>query len=69
MKPAEVLPLFRHSQSSLARALGCAPQRVCEWVDKGFIPEGRQYQIELITKGRVKAELPALRSKADGPEK
>ena len=69
MKPDDVLPLFRHNQSSLARALGIKPHRVCEWVSTGLIPEGRQYQLEIITNGKLKAELPALRSKADAPTK
>lgn len=69
MKPEDVLPLFRNNQSSLARALGCKPQRVCEWVEFGEIPDGRQYQLEVMTKGRLKADIPALRSKADAPVK
>lgn len=46
--------------SKMARALGVKPASVSEW--KNGIPETRQYQIELATKGILKADEPALRT-------
>lgn len=40
----------------LAEALGIKPQSVSQWPDE--IPQGRAYQIELITKGALKASQP-----------
>jgi DNA-binding transcriptional regulator YdaS (Cro superfamily) len=47
------------TESEMARALGVKPPSVSEW--KRGIPETRQYQIELATKGKLKADRPALR--------
>lgn len=49
------------SQTAIAKALGAAQSSVCEWFEAGKIPEGRQYQIELATKGKLKADKPANR--------
>lgn len=46
--------------TALGKAIGCAPSTISEWEE---IPEGRQYQIEMATKGKLKADLPALRDK------
>ena len=46
-----------------AKALGLSQSTVSEWQING-IPEGRQYQIELATKHKIKADKPALRSEA-----
>lgn len=45
----------------LARALGVAPASVYDWLNAGSVPEVRQYQIELATRGALKADKPALR--------
>lgn len=50
---------FFGTQSEMARALGVEPPSVYEW--KNGIPLVRQYQIELATKGKLKADVPALR--------
>jgi len=63
MKPAEALEYFG-SKAELARVCGVAPPSVIEWFDNDEIPEGRQYQIELATGGKLKADRPANR-KAD----
>lgn len=57
MTKEQAIDYFR-TTGALAAALGCAQSTVSEWKD---IPEGRQYQIELATKGKLKADLPALR--------
>lgn len=46
------------SPSAMARALRVRPPSVMEW--KSGIPELRQYQIELASQGRLKADLPAF---------
>lgn len=52
------------TKSAIAHALGCSPASVAEWFDEGSkVPEGRQYQAQLATKGKLKADLPALRKK------
>lgn len=45
------------SKSNLARALGVSRASISEWVED--IPEGRCYQIQVLTGGKIKAhELP-----------
>jgi hypothetical protein len=45
----------------IATVLGCSMSSVWEWIDRGSIPDGRQYQLELATKGKLKADQPAAR--------
>lgn len=69
MSPKELIAHYR-SQSAAAAALGCAQSTVAEWVAAGSIPDGRQYQAELATRGRLKADRPALRArKTRSPQK
>lgn len=45
--------------TKLARALGCASQAISQWKRLQTIPEGRAYQIQVLSKGRFKtSELP-----------
>ena len=60
MTPKDLLEFFG-SLSATARALGCKPQTVSEWIEHGKVPEGRQYQAELATGGMLRASKPALR--------
>jgi len=39
-----------------AKALGISYQAVRQWVDKGEVPEGREWQIQALTKGKLKAD-------------
>lgn len=55
------------TQAEIARVLGCKQPSVAEWFDKGEVPEGRQYQLELATAGKLKADKPANRNPADEP--
>lgn len=61
MTPDQAIQFFG-SKSKLARAVGAAPSSISEWVANDEIPEGRQYQIELISKGVLLADKPALRA-------
>ena len=63
MTPKDVLSFFK-TQANIARAVGCRQASVAEWFQAGAVPDGRQYQIELATKGKLRASRPALRSKA-----
>ena len=49
--------LIKHfgSQGAIARAVGLAQPSVWGWQHTG-IPEVRQYQFEVLTKGKLKAE-------------
>lgn len=63
MTPIELISHFG-TQTSAAKALGCAQSTVAEWCTDGVIPEGRQYQIELATRGALTADKPAFRGVA-----
>lgn len=54
MTKTEVINYFG-SISKAADALNIRYQSVYEWPENG-VPIGRQYQIELLTKGALKAE-------------
>ena len=49
--------LIKHfgSQGEIARAVGLSQPSVWEWQHAG-VPEVRQYQFEVLTKGKLKAE-------------
>ena len=49
--------------ANIARAFDVSTASVAMWKKSG-IPEVRQYQIELATKGALQADLPALRVQA-----
>jgi DNA-binding transcriptional regulator YdaS (Cro superfamily) len=51
--------LYFGTQAALARALGIHRAAVNAWGDA--IPEGRQYQIEVLTAGKLKADRVAPR--------
>lgn len=56
MQIQEVLDFFGKSQTKVARALGIAQSNVSKWVKSGHVPELRQYQLQLLTKGKLKAD-------------
>lgn len=41
--------------TATAKALGVKPPSVSEWKSNGVVPEGRQYQVEVLTGGELKA--------------
>lgn len=64
MTPQEALAHYK-TQSEIARVCGCKPPSVAEWFEEGGqIPEGRQYQLELASGGKLKAHKPADRRPA-----
>lgn len=50
------------TKAKIARATGASWASVQDWFNNGEVPEGRQYQIELATKGQLRASRPANRS-------
>lgn len=52
-KPIDIAIEWAGSKAELARRLGIYKQAVSSWGDN--IPEGRAYQIEVISGGKVKA--------------
>lgn len=64
MTPQQALEHFK-TQAELARVCGCKQPSVAEWFEEGGkIPDGRQYQLELASNGRLKADKPADRRPA-----
>lgn len=45
--------------SDVAKALGISYQAVAQWVANDKVPEGRQWQIQAITRGKLKAATQA----------
>ncbi|MGH8382602.1 Cro/CI family transcriptional regulator [Pseudomonas sp.] len=53
MKTREVADFFG-SKKKLADALGIQPSAVTMWGE--FVPQSRQYQIQVLSKGRFQAD-------------
>lgn len=43
------------SQAAIAKALGTSDQVVSAWKSKNRIPLGRQYEIQILTAGKLRA--------------
>lgn len=56
MKPHDVIAAFGGTQASAARALGVTQGAISQWVVAGRVPILRQYQIEALTQGALRAE-------------
>lgn len=52
----ELAAYFHNNQSEISRLLGISRSSVNEWFKKGKIPLMRQYQIEVLTNGKLKAD-------------
>ena len=55
MKPQDLLEHYK-TPSAIADALGCPVERFYEWRTRNEVPLFRQWQIQLLTKGRLKAK-------------
>jgi len=64
MQINHVLEHFGKSQTKLAQALDIAQSNIARWVKSGEIPKLRQYQIQLLTKGKLKADAKAQKAVA-----
>ena len=61
MSPKQVIDYFGGSQTAVAKAIGVKQPSIAYWVATGKVPLGRQYQLEQATKGKLRADLPAMR--------
>ena len=61
MTPNDLLTIWP-TQAEIARVLGVKPPSVAEWFENGAIPEGRQYQAQIASGGKLQADKPAMRS-------
>ena len=61
----DVLTYYGHNQANVARALNICTMTICRWCQKKYIPYERQCQIEVTTRG----ELKASRKHAKPPKK
>lgn len=61
MNPKQVIQFWK-TGTNVARVLGCSQAVVSEWLKAGQVPEARQYQIEIASGGRLRADLPADRT-------
>ncbi len=57
MEFSDVLRHFKGSQVAIARALGITEQAVSRWGRLNRVPMGRQYELQLLTGGTLKAGL------------
>lgn len=55
MKFSEVMIHYDYNMSNIARALGVSRQVVSRWHKNGKIPYKNQCEIEILTKGSLKA--------------
>lgn len=59
MAPQEVFDYYGGKQATADR-LQISYQAVQQWDDKGRVPMGRQYEIEIDTSGALRADRPAI---------
>lgn len=55
MTPEQVIKHFG-GVNNTARALKVAPPSISEWLSNGRVPELRQFQIQHMTHGKLKAK-------------
>ncbi len=53
MTPNDLLSVWP-TQAAIAKAFGITPPSVAEWFDRDAIPEPRQYQAQVLSKGKLK---------------
>lgn len=53
MKTSEAVEFFK-TQEALAKALGISQAAVSQWGET--VPKGRAYQLQVMTRGKLKAE-------------
>jgi hypothetical protein len=54
MKPNDVIKFFG-SRKEVCDFFGIKPQSLQDWIDRGEIPIGRQYEAQVRTAGRLMA--------------
>lgn len=58
MKPQELIDAFGGTQMSAAKALNRGQATVSDWFRKGEVPIDVQIEAEVLSKGKIKADLP-----------
>lgn len=53
----EVITYYRHNLHNVSRALGISAMSVCKWRKNGQIPIPYQCMLELVSNGKLKANL------------
>lgn len=56
MKFSEVMIYFDYKMVNIAKALNMKPQSITTWHKKNQIPYPRQCELEILTKGVLKAD-------------
>ena len=62
MTPQQVINHFG-TQTKTAEALNCGQSTVAGWLEQGYIPDGRQAQIQLLTGGLLTADFQQKRKR------
>lgn len=57
MTPQQVIEHWG-TQTEVAVKLGCKQPTVSGWVKQGYVPKGIQAQIQLLTGGKLVADVP-----------
>ena len=57
MTPKQLIDHYG-TQSAIAKAAGIKQPSVAEWFAAGVVPEGRQFQFEVLTGGLLRADRP-----------
>lgn len=61
MTPTEVVAHFG-SVRAVTEALGITQQAYSRWLQQGRVPRGRQYELQILTGGRLQAERPTKKT-------
>jgi hypothetical protein len=56
MSVDEVIRFFDNNASAAARALNTTPHNIYRWRREGQIPRGRQYELQVKSRGALKAD-------------
>lgn len=56
MTPADLLARWK-TQLAVAVALGVSQAAVAQWVQAGKVPMRRQFQVQILTRGKLRADV------------
>lgn len=56
MSVDEVIRYFDNNASAAARALNTTPHNIYRWRREGQVPRGRQYELQVKTRGALQAD-------------